>query len=530
MLVHTDEGVTGISSGGDGLPDRALLERLLVGRDPLRTECIREICETVDFHGGRPWAVEIAVWDLVGKIAGPAAVAAARRPLRAARRLRVERRAARAGRARRAVPGTGRAGRQGGQAPLPPRRLARRRRRDRRGARGGRRPARDHGRRQPGLADARRPRRALGRGDGGAVRAGARGARDLLARGAAAHRRRGRLREPARAHDPPYRGGRDGAERGRGPRPRRPRARSTCSSATCSSSAASAAPAAWPRSPICTAAPGRRTRGRTASAWSRTSTPRSRSRPCPTSRFRTTRRPGRTSAATGCCPSRCGSRPTGRSRRRPGPGLGVELDLAALERWRDRLMEIAAVVLRSPGRPVAVEQVELAGPKAGEVLVRVAAAGVCHSDVRLADGELGDGRWPMVLGHEGAGVVAEVGDGVEHVVPGDHVAFSFVPACGSLPRVPRRAAEPVRAGGRRGLRGHAARRHEPPVAARRHRAAARPDDRLFRRRDRGRGRLRGADRRAGCRCGRRRCSAAASSPGPAPCGTSRASRRATPSA
>ena len=88
-----------------------------------------------------------------------------------------------------------------------------------------------------------------------------------------------------------------------------------------------------------------------------------------------------------------------------------------------------AVVLREPGRPVAVEEVELDPPKAEEVLVRVAAAGVCHSDVRLADGELGDGRWPMVLGHEGAGVVEAVGAGVAHVQPGDHVAFSFVPAC-----------------------------------------------------------------------------------------------------
>ncbi|MDX6475981.1 MAG: S-(hydroxymethyl)glutathione dehydrogenase / alcohol dehydrogenase [Gaiellaceae bacterium] len=61
--------------------------------------------------------------------------------------------------------------------------------------------------------------------------------------------------------------------------------------------------------------------------------------------------------------------------------------------------------------------------------MRVAAAGVCHSDVRLADGELGKGRWPMVLGHEGAGVVEAVGEGVTHVGPGDHVAFSFVPAC-----------------------------------------------------------------------------------------------------
>jgi S-(hydroxymethyl)glutathione dehydrogenase / alcohol dehydrogenase len=88
-----------------------------------------------------------------------------------------------------------------------------------------------------------------------------------------------------------------------------------------------------------------------------------------------------------------------------------------------------AVVLREPGRPVAVEEVELDDPKQGEVRVRVAAAGVCHSDVRLADGELGRGRWPMVLGHEGAGVVEAVGAGVTQLAPGAHVAFCFVPAC-----------------------------------------------------------------------------------------------------
>lgn len=90
---------------------------------------------------------------------------------------------------------------------------------------------------------------------------------------------------------------------------------------------------------------------------------------------------------------------------------------------------IRAAVLREPGSPVRVEDVELDPPEAGEVLVRVAAAGVCHSDVCLADGELGDGRWPMVLGHEGAGVVEAVGDGVAHVAPGDHVGFCIVPAC-----------------------------------------------------------------------------------------------------
>jgi D-galactarolactone cycloisomerase len=70
VVVHTDDGVTGVASGGDGLPDRALLDRLLTGVEVQRTEVVREICETVDLHGGRPWAVEIAVWDALGKVLG----------------------------------------------------------------------------------------------------------------------------------------------------------------------------------------------------------------------------------------------------------------------------------------------------------------------------------------------------------------------------------------------------------------------------------------------------------------------------
>jgi D-galactarolactone cycloisomerase len=69
VIVHSDEGLTGYASGDD-LPDRALLERLLVGLDPFRTEVVRELCETVDFHGARPWTAEIAVWDLVGRALG----------------------------------------------------------------------------------------------------------------------------------------------------------------------------------------------------------------------------------------------------------------------------------------------------------------------------------------------------------------------------------------------------------------------------------------------------------------------------
>ncbi len=94
-------------------------------------------------------------------------------------------------------------------------------------------------------------------------------------------------------------------------------------------------------------------------------------------------------------------------------------------------MRTTAAILLEPRTPLVVEEVELDDPREGEVLVRVAAAGVCHSDLHLADGVLGDGRWPMVLGHEGAGVVERVGSRVTNVAPGDHVAFCFVPACGA---------------------------------------------------------------------------------------------------
>ena len=70
VIVTADDGTAGYAGGGDGLPDRALLERLLNGTDPRDTETVGRICETVDFHGGRPWAVEIACWDLAGRAAG----------------------------------------------------------------------------------------------------------------------------------------------------------------------------------------------------------------------------------------------------------------------------------------------------------------------------------------------------------------------------------------------------------------------------------------------------------------------------
>src|ERR1700742_5146902 len=93
-------------------------------------------------------------------------------------------------------------------------------------------------------------------------------------------------------------------------------------------------------------------------------------------------------------------------------------------------VQMRACVLRGPGA-VAPETLPLAAPRPGEVRVRIAAAGVCHSDLHLADGRLGDGRWPMVLGHEGAGIVEAVGTGVLHVAPGDRVVLCMTPSCGS---------------------------------------------------------------------------------------------------
>ncbi len=94
-------------------------------------------------------------------------------------------------------------------------------------------------------------------------------------------------------------------------------------------------------------------------------------------------------------------------------------------------MRARAAVMHAPRAPLSVEEVALDEPRAGEVLVRVAAAGVCHTDVHLVDGHLGQGRWPIVPGHEGAGVVEAVGEGVGGLAAGDPVAFCFVPPCGA---------------------------------------------------------------------------------------------------
>ena len=71
-----------------------------------------------------------------------------------------------------------------------------------------------------------------------------------------------------------------------------------------------------------------------------------------------------------------------------------------------------------PGKPIEIEELDLAGPRAGQVLVRYRYAGLCHSDIHIQHGDM-DARLPMVLGHEGAGVVEDVGPGVSKVRPGE---------------------------------------------------------------------------------------------------------------
>jgi alcohol dehydrogenase (nicotinoprotein) len=93
-------------------------------------------------------------------------------------------------------------------------------------------------------------------------------------------------------------------------------------------------------------------------------------------------------------------------------------------------MKTRAAVVHAPGKHVEIEELDLEGPGGGELLIRYTHAGLCHSDLHILHGDI-DARMPMVLGHEGAGIVEEVGPGVTRVAPGDHVVCSFIPNCGT---------------------------------------------------------------------------------------------------
>jgi len=93
-------------------------------------------------------------------------------------------------------------------------------------------------------------------------------------------------------------------------------------------------------------------------------------------------------------------------------------------------MKSRAAVAWEAGKPLSIEEVDVAGPKAGEVLVRIVATGVCHTDAFTLSGADPEGMFPVILGHEGGGIVEEVGEGVTSLKVGDHVIPLYTPECG----------------------------------------------------------------------------------------------------
>src|SRR5476649_138764 len=92
-------------------------------------------------------------------------------------------------------------------------------------------------------------------------------------------------------------------------------------------------------------------------------------------------------------------------------------------------MEVRAAVAFEAGKPLSIERVQLEGPKAGEVLIEVKASGICHTDEFTRSGEDPEGLFPAILGHEGAGIVVDVGQGVTSLRRGDHVIPLYTPEC-----------------------------------------------------------------------------------------------------
>ncbi|NVK98316.1 MAG: alcohol dehydrogenase catalytic domain-containing protein, partial [Ruegeria pomeroyi] len=92
-------------------------------------------------------------------------------------------------------------------------------------------------------------------------------------------------------------------------------------------------------------------------------------------------------------------------------------------------MRTRAAVAVEAGKPLEVMEVNLEGPKAGEVLVEIKATGICHTDEFTLSGADPEGLFPAILGHEGAGIVLEVGEGVTSLKPGDHVIPLYTPEC-----------------------------------------------------------------------------------------------------
>ncbi|WP_444941657.1 S-(hydroxymethyl)glutathione dehydrogenase/class III alcohol dehydrogenase [Microbulbifer sp. ZKSA004] len=96
----------------------------------------------------------------------------------------------------------------------------------------------------------------------------------------------------------------------------------------------------------------------------------------------------------------------------------------------EQFIKSKAAIAWAPGQPLSVEEVDVMLPKAGEVLIKVIASGVCHTDAFTLSGDDPEGKFPCILGHEGGGIVVQVGEGVTSVKEGDHVIPLYTPECG----------------------------------------------------------------------------------------------------
>src|SRR5882762_11804420 len=111
-------------------------------------------------------------------------------------------------------------------------------------------------------------------------------------------------------------------------------------------------------------------------------------------------------------------------------------------RRKIRIVKVKAAVANGPGQPLEVTTIDLEGPRSGEVLVEIKASGVCHTDAFTLSGADPEGLFPAILGHEGAGIVREVGAGVTSVAPGDHVIPLYTPECRQCPSCLSRKTNP----------------------------------------------------------------------------------------
>ena len=124
-------------------------------------------------------------------------------------------------------------------------------------------------------------------------------------------------------------------------------------------------------------------------------------------------------------------------------------------------MKTRAAVAFAAKQPLEIVELDLEGPKAGEVLVEIMATGICHTDAYTLDGLDSEGLFPSILGHEGAGVVREVGPGVTSVKPGDHVIPLYTPECRECKSCLSRQDQPLHRDPRHPGQGRDARRHQP---------------------------------------------------------------------